>query len=201
LRAYLVPAVVPTVVLLGLQAEYVATLRALGVPGATAAPANCRVALAHARAKGFPVAFVRWLARSAFFNPATRFSRWIEGFEPFGSDMVFERDQPSCYASASFDQVMTECGGNFVLAGFAGETACLATAVDAFNRGHRIKFLSDASASHPLDEVAAGDVHRIVSKVIGLYAETILTRNWVAATSRKPIWREPLDPNGQDRTA
>ncbi len=153
------------------------------------------------RAKGFPVAFVRWLARSAFFNPATRFSRFIEGFEPYGSDMVFERDQPSCYASTSFDQVMTECGGNFVLAGFAGEAACLATAVDAFNRRHRITFLADASASHALEEIAAGDVHRIVSKVIGVYGEAILTRNWVAATSRKPTWREQSDASGQDRTA
>jgi nicotinamidase-related amidase len=199
LRTYVDPSVVPTLVLLDLQQEYVATSRALAVPGAAAALANCRIALAHARAKGFPVAFVRWLARSAFFNPATRFSRWIEGFEP--SDMVFERDQPSCYASTSFDQVMTECGGNFVLAGFAGEAACLATAVDAFNRGHRVRFLADASASHALEEVAAGDVHRIVSKVIGVYGETILTRNWIAATSRKPTWREPSDANGQDRTA
>jgi nicotinamidase-related amidase len=201
LRAYVDPSRVPTLVLLDLQQEYVATSRALAVPGAAAALANCRKALAHARAKGFPVAFVRWLARAAFFNPATRFSRWIEGFEPFGSDMVFERDQPSCYASTSFDQVMTECGGNFVLAGFAGEAACLATTVDAFNRGHRLTFLADASASHALEEVAAGDVHRIVSKVIGVYGETILTRNWIAATSRKPTWREPSDANGQDRTA
>jgi nicotinamidase-related amidase len=201
LRAYVDPSRVPTLVLLDLQQEYIATARALAVPGAAAALANCRAALAHARAKGFPVAFVRWLARSAFFNPATRFSRWIEGFEPYGSDMVFERDQPSCYASASFDQVMTECGGNFVLAGFAGEAACLATAVDAFNRGHRITFLADASASHALEEITAGDVHRIVSKVIGVYGETILTRNWVAATSRKPTWREQSDANGQDRTA
>ncbi len=125
LRAYVDPSVVPILVLVDLQQEYIATARALAVPGAAAALANCRAALTHARAKGFPVAFVRWLARSAFFNPATRFSRWIEGFEPFGSDMVFERGQPSCYASTSFDQVMTECGGNFVLAGFAGEAACL----------------------------------------------------------------------------
>jgi nicotinamidase-related amidase len=201
LRAYVDPSVVPMLVLVDLQQEYIATARALAVPGAAAALANCRAALAHARAKGFPVAFVRWLARSAFFNPATRFSRWIEGFEPFGSDMVFERDQPSCYASTSFDQVMTECGGNFVLAGFAGEAACLATVVDAFNRGHRITFLADASASHALEEVAAGDVHRIVCKVIGVFGETILTRNWITATSRKPTWREQSDANGQDRTA
>jgi len=177
LRAYVDPSVVPTLVLLDLQQEYVATTRALAVPDPADALVNCRAALAHARAKGFPVAFVRWLARSAFFNPATRFSRWID------------------------DQVMTECGGNFVLAGFAGEAACLATTVDAFNRGHRITYLADASASHALDEVAAGDVHRIVSKVIGVYGEVMLTRNWIAATSRKRKWREQSDGNEQDRTA
>ena len=66
LRTYVDPSVVPTLVLLDLQQEYVATSRALAVPGAAAALANCRIALAHARAKGFPVAFVRWLARSAW---------------------------------------------------------------------------------------------------------------------------------------
>ena len=69
-------------------------------------PRNCRAALAHARAMGLPVAFVRWIDRTPLFNKATRFSRWIEGFEPHGVDMIFERNRPSCYASADFAEVM-----------------------------------------------------------------------------------------------
>jgi len=201
LRAYVDPSVVPTLVLVDLQQEYIAAPRLLALPDAAQALANCRAALAHARAKGFPVAFVRWLGRSALFNPATRFSRWIEGFDPTGADMVFERDQPSCYASASFGEVMSEGGGNFVLAGFAGESACLATSIDAFHRGHRVTYLADASASHQLDDISAPEVHRVVSKVVGLYSEVVGTRFWVAATSRKRRWRDMENATGQGRTA
>ena len=172
LRAYADPSVVPTLVLVDLQKEYIAAPRILALPHAPQALANCRIALTHARTKGFPVAFVRWLGRSALFNRATPFSGWIEGFEPTGADMVFERDRPSCYSSLSFGEVMGDSGSSFVLAGFAGESACLATAIDAFHRGHRITYLDDASASHTLDEIAAPDVHRVVSKVLGLYADS-----------------------------
>lgn len=184
LRAYADPSVVPTLVLVDLQKEYIAAPRILALPHAPQALANCRIALTHARTKGFPVAFVRWLGRSALFNRATPFSGWIEGFEPTGADMVFERDRPSCYSSLSFGEVMSDSGSSFVLAGFGGESACLATAIDAFHRGHRITYLDDASASHTLDEIAAPDVHRVVSKVLGLYAEVVPTQFWVAATSR-----------------
>jgi nicotinamidase-related amidase len=201
LRAYVDPSVVPTLVLVDLQQEYICAPRVLALPHAAEALANCRIALAHARAKGFPVAFVRWLGRSALFNRATPFSRWIEGFEPTGADMVFERDRPSCYSSECFGEVMSECGSSFVLAGFAGESACLATAIDAFHRGHRITYLDDASASHTLDEIAAPDVHRVVSKVLGLYGDVVGTQFWVAATSRKRRWRGINNATEQDRTA
>ena len=39
---------------------------------------------------------------SAFFNRATPFVRWIEGFEPCRNEMVFERSSPSCYSSEPF---------------------------------------------------------------------------------------------------
>jgi nicotinamidase-related amidase len=201
LRAYVDPTVVPTLVLVDLQQEYIAAPRLLALRDAGNALANCRAALAHARAGGFPVAFVRWLGRSALFNPATRFSRWIDGFEPTGADLVFERDQPSCYASSSFGEVISSGGGHFVLAGFAGESACLSTVIDAFHRGHRVTYLADASASHPLDDIAAPEVHRAISKIGGLYGEVVGTRFWIAATSRKRRWRAMEDATGQDRSA
>src|SRR3989440_832878 len=151
LRAYVNPSVIQTLVLVDLQQEYIASPRVLALEETKGALANCRAALAHARAMGLPVAFARWIDRTPLFNKATRFSRWIEGFEPHGVDMIFERNRPSCYASADFAEVIGSGGGNFVLAGFAGEAACLATAIDAFHRGHTVTYLTDASASHALD--------------------------------------------------
>ena len=201
LRAYVNPGVVQTLVLVDLQQEYIAAPRVLALEETKGALANCRAALAHARAMGLPVAFARWIDRTPLFNKATRFSRWIEGFEPHGVDMIFERNRPSCYASADFAEVMSGGGGSFVLAGFAGEAACLATAIDAFHRGHSVTYLTDASASHALDDIAANDVHRVVSGVAGLYGDVTTTRSWIARTSRKNKWRGMGDASEHGRTA
>ena len=145
LRAFSRAAKLPTLVLVDLQEEYLAPSRALGLPDVPDALANCRLALAHARPMGMPVAYTRWagarfLVRGGALRP-------IEGFEPHGPDSIFERKQPSCYASQHFAEVITNNSGNFIMAGFAGEAACLATAIDAFHRGHHVTYLSDASAS------------------------------------------------------
>jgi nicotinamidase-related amidase len=184
LRAYVDPTLVPTLVLVDLQEEYLSSARGLALRHAPAAIEKCRNALGHARAMGFPVAFVRWAGRSPFFNPATKFAQWIAGFEPNGSDMIFERDRPSCYASRPFVEVMEHGGGaNMVLAGFAGAIACLSTAIDAFHRGHRLTYLSDASASHELNSFSAADVHQVVTELTGLYGRVQETDSWIAATA------------------
>jgi nicotinamidase-related amidase len=103
--------------------------------------------------------------------------------------MVFERENPSCYSSALFAQFMDGCGGHFALAGFAGETACLSTAIDAFHRKHQFSYLADASASHGLGELSAAEVQKAVTSIIGVYGEIVITRDW---TSESPTNAELL---------
>jgi nicotinamidase-related amidase len=181
-RAYANPRTVPTLLLVDLQQEYIAAPRALALEEAPAALENCRKALAHARASGFPVAFMRWIDNAPFFNPNSRFARWIEGFEPHGADMIFERSRPSCYSSREFAEMMGRSGQPFVMAGFAGETSCLATAVEAFHRGHSFTFLQDASASHALEHAPAAVAHRTVTDIVRLYGEVVETADWIGAT-------------------
>jgi len=183
LRSYGNKAVIPTLVLLDLQQEYIAPPRLFAIPQANAALENCRAVLRHARQVGFPVAFLRMIDKSPFFNPALSYSKWISGFEPVSSDMVFERSKPSCYASREFANAMTEGGGHFVLAGFSGEAACLATAMEAFHRDHRVTFLADASASHGLDTIAPPTVHETVVQLIGLFSEVTTAREWISGHS------------------
>jgi isochorismate hydrolase len=179
LRSYANKSVVPTLVLLDLQQEYIASPRMFAIPDVEAALENCRRVLRHARQVGLPVAFLRMVGRSPFFNPALSYSRWISGFEPVSSDMVFERSKPSCYASREFANAMTEGGGHFVLAGFSGEAACLSTAMEAFHRDHHVTFLADASASHGLDQIAPQAVHDTVVQLIGLFGEVTTASQWM----------------------
>ena len=180
LRSYTNVPLIPTLVLLDLQQEYVASPRLYSIPGAERALENCRQALAHSRRMGFPVAFLRMIGRSPFFNPVLSYSNWIPGFEPLTSEMVFERSKPSCYANREFAHAMTEGGGHFVLAGFSGEAGCLATAVEAFHRGHRVTYLADASASLGLNQISAPTVHETVAQLIGLYGEVTTTQSWIS---------------------
>jgi nicotinamidase-related amidase len=173
---------VPIVVFVDLQQEYVAAPRLLAIAEIDRALDNCRKVLEHARRIGLPVAFVRMLSESAFFNRATPFVRWIEGFEPHRNEMIFERSSPSCYACEPFSALMNQSRGGIVLAGFAGESSCLSTLIDAFHRNHKVTYLCDASASHALDEVPADDIHRAVSKISGLYGDVYETDDWIAST-------------------
>ena len=175
---------IPTLVLVDMQKEYATRSRALSLAGADQAIENCRRTLDHARRVGIPVAFVRWRGTSPFFNPATPFSGWIDGFVPTRDDAVFERNRPSCYASAPFADMMAHAGSHIVLAGFAGEAACLATAIDAFHRGQRVTFLEDASASHGLGEFDASEVHGVISRIVELYGDVCSTHTWIASTTR-----------------
>ena len=182
LRTFANSSNVPIVVLVDMQQEYLAKPRLLAISEIDRALDNCRRVLDHAREIGLPVAFMRLLNESAFFNRATPFVRWIEGFEPYRNEMVFERSSPSCYSCEPFAALMNQSRGGIVLAGFAGESACLSTLIDAFHRNHRVTYLCDASASHALEDVPADEIHRAVSKISGLYGEVYETTDWIAST-------------------
>ena len=145
--------------------------------------ANCRAALHHARSRGFKVAFTRRMNLPKTLWATPHYPSWIEGFEPTRSDMVFDRQMPSCYANEEFAEMVDRIGGVYVIAGLFGEGACLSTAIDAFHRDHRITFLADASASRACWDVPADTMHRAVSGIISHYAYVGGTKPWIHATS------------------
>jgi nicotinamidase-related amidase len=142
---------------------------------------NCLSAIRHARSLGLPIAFTRQTDDpGSSERPAP--SPWISGFEPKRSDMVFERSQPSCYTNQLFEHVVSQTG-SFAIGGLMAEQACLATAIDAAHRGHRVTFLSDASVSRGRHDTDAGTVHAVTTRAMGLFADATATRDWLIATS------------------
>jgi hypothetical protein len=109
----------------------------------------------------------------------------IVGFGPDRNEMVFERASRSCYSCEPFTTLVNQSPGDIVLAGFAGDSVCLSTLIDAFHRNHRnhkATYLSDASASRALDEMSADDVHRAVSKISGIHGDVYETTDWIASS-------------------
>jgi nicotinamidase-related amidase len=176
---------VPTLVLVDMHHELLSDAEAPANTIPTEVIANCRSALRHARACGIPVAFTRQVAPSASMLASPIYPRWIEGFEPKRWDMVFDRQRPSCYASAEFRDMADDIGGNYVVAGQYGELSCLSTAIDALHRDHRPTFLTDALVSRSHEDLSAGAMLRALARILSLYAEVTRTQPWIIATSQR----------------
>ena len=176
---------VPTLVLVDLHHELMGGAEALGNTIPAEMIANCRRALRHARASGIPVAFTRQVAPSASMLDSPIYPRWIEGFEPKRRDMVFDRQRPSCYASAEFRDMADDIAGNYVVAGQFGELSCLSTAIDALHRDHRPTFLTDALVSCSHEDLSAGTMLRSLARILSLYADVTRTQPWIIATSQR----------------
>jgi nicotinamidase-related amidase len=142
---------------------------------------NCMAAIRHARSIGLPIAFTRQAEATGKSKSA---SRWIAGFEPNRADMVFERQQPSCYGNQLFDDIVSQFG-SFAIAGLAAEETCLATSIDASCRGHHVTFLRDASVSRRRLEADGQAVHVVTTSAIELFADVAATSHWLIATSQR----------------
>jgi nicotinamidase-related amidase len=120
-----------------------------------------RLALEFARRHGFPIAMTRWRAAGA------RFRGWVRGLEPHASEMVFDQPRASCYSSQTFAEMMSADGGglNAVLACPISPVAWRSTAADAGRRGHRITFLSDASAERALGGPSYSDDVQVATRI------------------------------------
>jgi nicotinamidase-related amidase len=153
--------------------------------------AKCRMLLAEARERHWPVAFVR--SARAPGAKITAASRWIEGFEPKRADMIFDRAGPSCYSNEAFADAMDSAGRVYVLAGFCAESSCLSTMMDAARNDHFVGFVRDASATRPLPGYDAAESHRAVLAVSTRYATLVTAEHWidVAAGEKRETAKKP----------
>jgi nicotinamidase-related amidase len=181
---------VPTLVLVDLHHDLFDLFEVNDVSGPRQAIETCGEVLRHARALGFPVAFTRRIAAPENLAAAPSYPRWINGFEPQRSDMVFDRCRPSCYESPEFAEMADRLDGNFVLAGQAAEWSCLSTVVDAFHRDHRPMVLLDAVVSRTGRGLPSTAMECALGQILSLYADSDTAEGWMTATSRRLRVRE-----------
>jgi nicotinamidase-related amidase len=176
---------VPVLVLTDLQVEHTVAGRHYAVAGAEAVVEGCKRLLGAARAAQLPIAHFRRLQDSPFFNPAGQFVDWLDPFRPWPNrEMVFEHDLPSCYSCEAFTRFFGHVHEPlFFLAGFGANYTGLATAIDAFSRGHRLRFVGEASGSY------AAVPHEAVCGIIAEFADVIDIGTAVAAFERRDLSR------------
>ncbi len=170
----------PLFVFVDLQAEYTAKGRAYALQGMKRCIHNCKRVLEYARKNGLPIAHFRQIHRGAFFNKSSEFVHWLDEFKPIHSEMIFERDLPSCYSNKAFCRLLDNMNNpHIVLLGLTGPQACLSTAVDAYHRNHDVTFLRDCSATPAMGNIPEDRAHHYISQVINLYARVLRTKDFM----------------------
>ncbi len=176
---------VPITAFVDLQVEYVANGRAYCVKETEEILENCKLVLDYCRHEGLPIAHFRQLKSSAFFNKASDFSGWIDGFQPKPNEMVFERRLPSCYSNADYQNLLATIDNpTTIFLGFSGEASFVSTAVYAHHQSHDVIFVSNASATRLLGDLAEQDAHKAVFDLISLYGDTASTEDVMSYLSR-----------------
>lgn len=118
---------------------------------------NCQRALELARDSGWPVVHVH--AASSFGSGA----KAIEGLELLPCEPLFHRLGVSAFSSPEFRAfVRANPQAELVIVGASLDSACLATALAAFDRGMAVTLVSDAVSVSPKEQVGLDGLEQIV---------------------------------------
>jgi nicotinamidase-related amidase len=164
-----------TLVLVDMRKDYL-----VGGDGLVRSPtagiiANCRLALATARQRGWHVVYVCGESSDAGLRST---AGWLRGFEPGRLDAICTRRSRSCYSSPYFSGVIDNGDGCAVYAGFLGDGGCLATATEAIKMGHGITFLEDAIMDHEAAGLFGVRAVQLLRSFTAVHIEALSSTAW-----------------------
>ena len=163
-------------VLVDVQREYTTPGRPFFLNGIEPSLQNCRRLLAYWRHMSWPVAHVRHLQKGRHvFAPGSEYSDFVDGFHPKVSEMLFTKEALSCFSARGFEELLeSSAAAPVYLAGYNSAMCCLATLVDAHNRGYRLRYVADASMARTRDgdPVAA---HEVLTSALSAFADVVAT--------------------------
>lgn len=180
-----------TLILIDVQKEYTSPTGPLRIASIGPSLENLQAVLQHARKEEWPVIHVKHIQQtSERFHPQSGLTDIIEGFEPRSKEGLQLKSRLSAYSSNGFreDLDATDPEQQFVVVGYGSSMCCLATIVDGFNRGHKFKFVHDASASRSSEGMSEEEMHGHACAVMKTFAKVLSTAQLLEETrsSQKP---------------
>jgi nicotinamidase-related amidase len=160
---------------------------------------RCAVLLARWRERRWPVAHLRRIARPSWFDPQRNQTDWIDGFRPRPGELTFEHALPSAFSSTRFAEYVRNVrpSPNF-LVGCSLDQTILATAIDAYHRGHQFHVVDDAVLCVPgAQPCGAPSGHQsVVLQILQVFGERVRSEA-VITPHPQPKWRGALAANSR----
>ncbi|MEU5419714.1 cysteine hydrolase family protein [Streptomyces sp. NPDC001407] len=122
------------------------------------------------------------------FDPALGFTRPIDGLEPLEGEPVLTKTSHNAFTTTNLQQLLTERGIREVLvSGIRTEQCCETTARVASDLGYGVTFVTDATATHPIehwDAPAGRSLDEILADPRTLGTDAIVARTEYALAGR-----------------
>ncbi|MEU8516130.1 isochorismatase family protein [Kitasatospora sp. NPDC048722] len=144
----------------------------------------------HARGRGD---LVVWVLHSepgsgTVFDPARGFVRLIEGLAPAEGEPVVTKTSHNAFTTTNLQQVLTQHGvGGVVVSGIRTEQCCETTTRVASDLGYEVVFVTDATATHPIehrDAPAGRSLAEVLADPRTLSTDDIIARTEYALAGR-----------------
>jgi nicotinamidase-related amidase len=144
----------------------------------------------HARLNGDHVVWVLHgeAGTGGVFDPALGHVRLMEGLKPLDHDILVTKTSHNAFTTTNLQQILTSMGvREVVISGIRTEQCCETTARIASDLGYDVTFVTDATATSPLEHPDAPkgrSVEEIVADPLTLSADEVTTRTEYALAGR-----------------
>ena len=152
------------------------------LPASGQALPNIQKLVSLARERGEPVVYVRHFlpAGAPVFADGTPGCELHDDLDVRPDDSVIKKAHPSAFMGTNLQELLQQAGVESVdICGFMTQMCCDTTTREAFARGYKVRFFSDATAAKDLDANGETIPHDIVHKtelvVLKSFAEILAT--------------------------
>ncbi|MGA5822643.1 cysteine hydrolase family protein [Kitasatospora sp. NPDC094028] len=144
----------------------------------------------HARGRGD---LVVWVLHSepgtgTLFDPARGFVHLIDGLVPAEGEPVVTKTSHNAFTTTNLQQLLTQQGvGGVVVSGIRTEQCCETTTRVASDLGYEVTFVTDATATHPIehrDAPAGRSLAEVLADPRTLSTDDIIARTEYALAGR-----------------
>ncbi|MEV8099980.1 isochorismatase family protein [Kitasatospora sp. NPDC085879] len=122
------------------------------------------------------------------FDPESGFVRLMDGLEPADGEPVLTKTSHNAFTTTNLQQLLTRQGvGELVVSGIRTEQCCETTARVASDLGYQVVFVTDATATHPIehrDAPAGRSLEEVLADPRTLGTDEIVARTEYALAGR-----------------
>lgn len=122
------------------------------------------------------------------FDPANGHVRLIDGLAPADGEPIVTKTSHNAFTTTNLQQLLTERGiQELVISGIRTEQCCETTARLANDLGYHVVFVTDATATHPIehrDAPAGRSLAEVLADPLTLTADEIVARTEYALAGR-----------------